>query len=520
MRTIHATVLVLLLVIAGSGLMYAKVTRLGLPLLPGQQEPIWTIEARVAFDGTGSGTVVDLDIPDNVTGYVRLDEYFVSRQYGLNIQKNGRDRRVEWSTRRARGPQRLYYRIELAPEVETLETTTPSEKAPRAPKKPAYEEPLASAVEDVLAEVRNESADIFTFVSRLLRTLNDPSPDGNVQVLRENIERDSAAWVERLIHVLAGARISARMVRGVVLADGVSDHELVPWLEVHNGDYWEGFDPQSGNRGYPEEFVRWSTGSDPVLRVTKGRNPTVSFAISHHVQTLTRVARDRADSSDSLLADLLLFNLPVSTQNVYRVLLMVPIGALIVAFMRTVIGVPTLGTFMPILIAIAFRETQLAWGIVLFTVISLAGLTLRFYLERLQLLLVPRLCAVLVLVVLLMLVISLLSARLGFDRAFSIALFPIVILAMVIEHLSVVWEESGAGAAFREALGSLVVASLGYLVMTNGYLTHLVFLFPEVLLILLAAFILLGRYTGYRAVELLRFRDIVEKPANAARADP
>jgi hypothetical protein len=202
--------------------------------------------------------------------------------------------------------------------------------------------------------------------------------------------------------------------------------------------------------------------------------------------------------------------LPVSTQNVYRTLLMVPLGALVVAIMRTVVGIPTLGTFMPILMALAFRETELVWGIALFVLVTSAGLSMRFYLERLQLLLVPRLCSVLVLVVLLMLVISLISARLGLDRGFSIALFPIVILTMVIEHMSVTWEESGPWSAFKEGVGSLFVAILGYLVMAEDHLQHIVFLFPEVLLILLAVFIAIGRYTGYRVTEVMRFRDIVE----------
>ena len=140
---------------------------------------------------------------------------------------------------------------------------------------------------------------------------------------------------------------------------------------------------------------------------------------------------------------------------------------------------PTLGTFMPILVAIAFRETELIWGIVLFIVITAAGLSLRFYLERLQLLLVPRLCSVLVLVVLLMLAISLISGRLGLERGFSVALFPIVIMTMVIEHMSVIWEESGPGAAIKEGIGSLMVAVLGYLGMTEPHLTHLIFVFSR-----------------------------------------
>jgi hypothetical protein len=232
------------------------------------------------------------------------------------------------------------------------------------------------------------------------------------------------------------------------------------------------------------------------------------------------VARARGVANDTLLASTMLFNLPVNTQNVYRVLLMVPFGALVVAFMRTIVGLPTLGTFMPILVAIAFRETELAWGIALFLLITSAGLSLRFYLERLQLLLVPRLCSVLVLVVLLMVLISLASARLGIDKGFSIALFPIVILTMVIERMSVIWEESGPSQALKEGLGSLSVAILGYLVMKNEYLTHLVFLFPESLLILLAVFIMMGRYTGYRLLEVARFKDIVEAPTSDVKSHP
>lgn len=514
MRNMQTVLLVTLLLAVGFGVMYTKVSQLGLPLLPGQIEPVWSIEAKIEFDGGDAGAVVNFDIPDVLGNYVQVDEFFVSRSYGLNIETDKGDRRVEWSTRRARSKQRLYYRIDVVRDVmETQEAPDKSKsRVPKAPAVPAYEEPLASAIKDVLGDVRAESANIFTFVSQLLRKLNNASAASDAVVIRGNIDRESEAWVERQIYVLAGARITARMVRGVILEDRRSNQRLVPWLEVHNGSRWEGFDPLSGNKGYPENFVRWSVGSEPLLQVENVRNQTVSFAVSHYSQSLASAARDRAEASHSWLSNLLLFNLPVGTQNVYRTLLMIPIGALIVALSRAVVGIPTLGTFMPILIAIAFRETELAWGIALFVIITSVGLSLRFYLERLQLLLVPRLCSVLVLVVMLMLIISLVSARLGLDRAFSIALFPIVILTMVIEHMSVVWEESGAGAAIKEGLGSLVVAIVGFLLMSNDHLTHLVFLFPEVLFILLAMFIVLGRYTGYRLTEIIRFRDIVETP--------
>ena len=514
MRNLHTTILVIALVAIASVITTIKIRDLGLPLIPGQMEPVWSLEAKIGFDALKRGVIVDFDIPDKLGNYVVLEEYFVARNYGLNIETKSGDRRVEWSTRRAKGKQQLCYRIEIAPETNIISAEKrKSSKAPTAaPKIPDYAEPLGSAIDELLSEVRSESANIFTFVSQLLVKLNNSSAASNVQVIKESIRPSSEAWVDRIIYVLAGARITARMIRGIVLEDGASQSILVPWLEVHNGEHWEGFNPATGSKGYPEGFVRWAVGSEPVLNVKNGQQAQVSFAISKYTQPLTNVARDRAKVSNSWLTNLLLFELPVSTQNVYRTLLMVPIGALIVALMRTVVGIPTLGTFMPILIAIAFRETELMLGVFLFVLITGVGLILRFYLERLQLLLVPRLCAVLIIVVLMMLMISLMSANLGLVRGFSIALFPIVILTMVIEHMSVVWEESGPLATIKEGLGSLFVAILGYLAMINEYFTHIIFLFPEMLLIVLAMAILIGRYTGYRISELFRFRDIVEEP--------
>jgi hypothetical protein len=42
--------------------------------------------------------------------------------------------------------------------------------------------------------------------------------------------------------------------------------------------------------------------------------------------------------------------------------------------------------------------------------------------------------------------------------------------------------------------------------MNNKFLEHIVFVFPELLFVLLAATLLLGRYAGYRIMDLYRFK--------------
>ena len=189
---------------------------------------------------------------------------------------------------------------------------------------------------------------------------------------------------------------------------------------------------------------------------------------------------------------------------------MMPVGVLSLLFLRNLVGLRLVGTFMPVLVALAFRETRLLAGVALFLIVVSAGLMIRSALTHLRLLLVPRLTSVLVIVIGLMLAISLLSAKLGIEQGLSIALFPMVILTMTIERMSIVWEERGPSTAIKEFIGSLVVAIASYFVMTEEHLVYLMFVFPEMLLVVLSLCLVFGAYTGYRLSELLRFRDLTK----------
>ena len=305
-------------------------------------------------------------------------------------------------------------------------------------------------------------------------------------------------------------RIPARMVRGFELEGRQRNADLLEWLEVHDGDRWRYFNPLTGEESLPDRYLVWWRGNEPLISVEGGSNVQVGFAIQENHLDAISIAESQAAQRGAAAFDFSLYSLPIQTQAVYAVLLMIPIGALVMVVMRNIIGIDAFGTFMPVLIALAFRETQLFWGVVLFTLLVTLGLSIRFLLDRLRLLLVPRLSAVLIVVVVLMLIISLVSHQLGMETGLSVALFPMVIIAMTIERMSVVWEERGAADAMRAGGGSLLIAVLAYIFMGMAWLEHLVFTFPELLLVVLALVVLAGRYTGYRLLELRRFRALTE----------
>jgi hypothetical protein len=248
-----------------------------------------------------------------------------------------------------------------------------------------------------------------------------------------------------------------------------------------------------------------------LIHLAGGKIVSIRTAVSKNNESSVVSAIQREKISQPLMYGFSLLDLPLDTQAVYRVLLTVPIGVMLLVVLRNLVGIKTFGTFMPVLIAMAFRETQLLWGIILFSLVVGAGLAIRFYLERLKLLLVPRLAAVLITVIIIMALISILSHKLGLHRGLSVALFPMVIMTMTIERMTIVWEERGAREAMKQGIGSIFVAALAYLLMSVEQLRHLLFIFPELLLLVLAITLLLGHYRGYRLTELYRFRALARE---------
>ncbi len=504
---LHVKLLAALLILISLTVVWYKVNYLGLPLLPTDKADVWTIEARIEFKAKRDEPVkIRFMVPNDPKGFILVDENFVSGNYGLNLEDAGLNRSVQWAIRKTSGYQVLYYRLHVAPDL--LIRPRPDKPGDTQAESPVFPEYMSTVTTAIINEVRTKSADNLSFAREMLHELNSTPQDSNVDLLHQDISQDDQ-WIQRLSKLINLGGVPSRPIKTLTLRDGLNHKNLVPWLEVYDGNHWVSMNPWTGESGLPKDTLIWQVGDEETLNISGGKNTRFEFSVGKHSLDMTVVAEQRARKLDSRIMDFSLMRLPVQTQNVYRILLMIPLGAILVVVLRNVIGIKTFGTFMPILIALAFRETELLWGLVLFSVLISTGLLCRFYLEYLKLLLVPRLASVLIIVIMLMLLITVVSYKLGFERGLSLALFPMVIITMSIERMSLVWEEFGSLEALKQGIGTLMVAALGYLVMSGKTIGHIIFTFPELLLLVLATTLLLGRYTGYRLTELWRFRVIL-----------
>ncbi|GMQ54575.1 inactive transglutaminase family protein [Halopseudomonas aestusnigri] len=502
---LHLKILIATLVALGVLITGYQIYVLDIPVTEDETDDIWSLDAKVEFRAApGTPIKAQFFIPPLNQDYVSLNESFISNNYGVSINNQKGNRRVTWSSRRASGTQTLYYRLVL-----TKRYSEEQAKAapPPTPQPVQLEGPEQVAADALINPIRQHSADIETFISETIRRVNDITDD-NVKLLLAG--GTSAMDKARVIDLLlSNARIPLELVHTIRLENTETQTPEL-WLRSYNGERWLYFHPETGQQGIPDNRLVWWTGSEPLLELEGGRQANVTLTVSNSEMNALRLAKLTTQNSASALLEYSLYGLPLQSQRVYQVMIMIPVGVLVILILRNLIGMQTLGTFTPVLIALAFRETELGWGIALFTLITALGLSLRSYLEHLKLQMLPRLSVVLTFVVLVIAAISLFSHKLGLEKALAVSLFPMVILTMTIERLSITWEERGGAQSLKAAVGTLIAATLAHLLMTIPELTYFVFTFPAVLLILVAFMLAMGRYRGYRLTELMRFKALIK----------
>jgi len=490
----------LLVIMALAGIVIAALrhAQTGIPLFPGDEQTVWMIEARVDFEARGEPVTAVLSLPGRfLPGFEMVEEQAASPGYGFSIFDSGQGRRAEWSKRLADGPQSLYYSAQFV--VTSAQRPKAAGEAP--PLIPVdWDDAQELAAQDVLRRARSVSSNAQSLTRELIKLLNNADVDQNAALLRP----DDGDRAQLLMNLLGREGISTRLVMGLSLEDARRRQSLTSMVEVHDGDYWVLFDPQTAEVGLPENLLMWHRGGVAVLDVLGASGSSVSFSMIRQSVPAQQLAQ--ANDSQTVFSTLGVHRLPIEEQSMFKLLLLLPLGAAVVVFMRIIIGVQTAGTFMPVLISVAFLQTSLIPGLVSFVSVVAIGLALRGYLSQLNLLLVARIAALIVLVIFLISVLSIVGYQLGYSTGMTITFFPMIIIAWTIERMSILWEEEGAREVLIQGGGSLLVAVLAFLLMQWSLVQHLSFNFPELNLVLLALILAMGQYTGYKLTELRRFQ--------------
>jgi hypothetical protein len=495
--------LVVALFVLGAGGAVLRSWTIGYPLVPRITQRLWA--AHLTVEWTPEQAPVSVSLPRNHPRQQLRDERFAAEglETVVSVDPDG-TRRLKLS---GEGTTAARYEVEILVGARAEGSAPPRkrEDPSRWQGLDTFAPPAVEAARRIGGVPGSGSQARRCFDLLTGRVGADPAVARDVEQVRSG----APSVAEALVLCWRAAGLAARLVQAWPLRSGFY-RQVEILAEVFEGSRWVLADPERHRFPAPATWLLWAFDSRPLAQAGNGAPVAWRVDLFEERQTLwAQFFRQTADRQ-ALLARWSLYAIPREIQEVFRVLLVVPFGALIVAVLRNVVGFLTFGTFMPVLIAVAFRQTTLAYGLVLFVFVVGAGYLARRGIERYKLLLVPRLSVILTFVILCLATLALIGTHAGLRHVVFIGLLPMVILTMTIERFHVVMEESGAGAALRQAAGTGAVVALIFGVISWEYLQLLFFTYPELLLAVAAGQVALGRYVGFRLTELWRFRRLAE----------
>jgi hypothetical protein len=510
-----------LLIFLGLAIAGYKYTFLSFPLFPKETFKSWYVELNLTVDPSGSRTAwrkrppLELEVlrPGDSSRYAVANLQMIARGFGeTKVVREEDNQPVIRLTKRSPKP------LETAQLRFVLYDLDVNEQKSQTP--PKYDSPylqrnrisnpeesqkiLYDEIDTLSQKAQELSSSPTSFTRELHKALRED--ENSYDFLLGNTEsQDMAALLVTLLHA---NEIPARVVNGLALKDEESHIAFLRWVEVYHDNKWQRFDLELGEFGSKDGYFHWWTGNSKLVTTQQVDHIKIDLAMKANRDDAFTRALWLSEKEKGFIHKIALQTLPLNQQIVLQFLLLLPLGALIVSFLRQVIGVQTFGTFMPVLVALAFRETGLLYGVIFFMSLITIGSIARRNLETLRLLMVPRLSAVLTIVVLMITLFMLYNKDHSVPLGISVALFPVIILTMFIERMSTVIEEQGKKAAYTGCAGSMIVACMIYLLIMNDRMKHIMFTFPELLLVTLGACLMLGRYNGYKLTEYWRFRHL------------
>ncbi len=483
----------------------------------------YQVELSMTVDGHGNGINMRAYLPQSDSRQIILEEENSSGIFNLLLQLEGLNKIATWHAQGVQGQHSVRYGYSvqtnhvqyvippdiLVPESspqgldpylrheEGIQVDDPliAEKLQKLfpDKVPALLEALTTIHRDLQDNFENKDFSGYTDALTALK-LGEASCNGKSRLF--------AALARKL-------NIPTRLVGGIILEPGTKrvSHQ---WVELYVNGHWIPFDTINDHFAeIPANYLTLYIGDQVLFKHTANVNYNYFFKMIKRLVPRREAQVFLQDSALNVTNLYGLFERVGISQNLLKIILMIPFGALITVIFRNVIGLQTFGTFLPALIAVASRETGLFWGVIGFILIIGLSLLVRMALEWMQLLHSPKMGVMLTTVVIVMMSITVIGVNLELFDLAHVTLFPIAILAITTERFAIIEAEQGLWKATQMMFVTLIVVTACYVVMDSHFLQSMALAFPETLFIVIALNLWIGKWIGIRVSEFMRFHKLL-----------
>ncbi len=189
-------------------------------------------------------------------------------------------------------------------------------------------------------------------------------------------------------------------------------------------------------------------------------------------------------------------------------LLSIPLIATFITFCRQFVGIATLGIYTPMVFTVTFLIIGGIIGSGAFIVIALTSVVLRKIMNKIRVMYVPKMAMLLIGTTLVMIGMFVLASIFKLEALIKVDIFPLILLLIMGERFISLQLERGFKAASFLFIETILVALVTYFLLEWQHVNILAY--PEIILLMIPLNYLIGKWTGLRLSELLRFRDLLD----------
>lgn len=189
-------------------------------------------------------------------------------------------------------------------------------------------------------------------------------------------------------------------------------------------------------------------------------------------------------------------------------ILLLPMLATIIAFIRHVVGLPSIGLLVPIALSITLLSTGITAGLILLASIILGSTFARIILKKLRIMQLPKMALSMFIVSIVILTAITVSAMAGILVVRQLSIFPVLLLILLSEQIISVQVERSFQEMIVITLVTFALGVVGFVVLSAQIIRDTFLLYPELIFLLIPINILIGRYFGLRLLEYFRFTSI------------
>lgn len=509
---------------AVGGLIAYKVVALDYTLTTIQPEDGYFVRLVMDVEGNGRNCYVNVTLPVQSERQQIRQEQQASDVFRYSIS---RGRVGRWYARDLEGEHTISYNFFAKTEARTYALgegeswpATYPEKVQKYLAATEKIQVLAPEIHDKALELIPEGTDlksglqsVYNYVYLDIEYKTVRGPTDAVTALK--LDEASCNGKNRLMVALLRSRnIPARLAKGLILESN-RKRTTHAWTEVYVHDEWIPFCPTNGYFAeIPENYLELAKGDTAAFSHPKHIGFDWKWIMQRQLNHREQAVFNNANNPLNILSYWVSLKDYHISLALIMTILMIPIGATVVAFARNIVGLTPFGTFMPALIAVSFQGTGFIVGSLFFFLVVVISSGVNFGLIRLRVLHFPRLVIILTLVVISIMAVSIVSIRMGLTQGAAVSLFPMAILSLTAERFTQSISEDGVTEAMQRMAVTYLVAIACYGVITLATLQMLVAAFPELLLLNIAINLVIGSWTGIRLLEYRRFRAI-EAPAQS-----